>query len=137
MVFCFFCFFCFFLEPTEKPLSKYYKDFPTKTSYWNQCLSHKEIHIYHADFSFKWSRLWSRSTTLLLKLNVEIKAFITSYLDETLYLKEVNLSYKDFLLKSKPLSWEGHVDYVDFSFSSIVIKTNIFLFRPSPFILKK
>ena len=44
----------------------------------------------------------------------KIKAFVTFYLDETLYLKEVNLSYKDFLLKSKPLSWEGHVDYVDF-----------------------
>ena len=87
----------FLLAPTEKPLSKYYKLFPTESSHWIQGLYHKEVHIYYAYFPFKYSRLLSRSRSLLLRLFVEIKAFITSYLDEALCFKEVNLSYKNLL----------------------------------------
>ena len=67
-------------------------------------LDHKELHIYYANFFFKFIYLLSINTFLLLRLFIGIKVFSVSYLKEIIYFKAVDISYKDFLLQSKPLS---------------------------------
>ena len=57
-----------------------------QTSFSNETIFNKEVHLY-----------------ILLRLFIERKAFMTSYLDEVIYFKEVDISYKDCTLKSKPL----------------------------------
>ena len=48
----------------------------------------------------KYNHLLSRSASLLFRLFIAIKALLTSYLSEALDFEEVNLSYKQILLKS-------------------------------------
>ena len=51
----------------------------------------------------KYSQLLSRSTSLLLKLFIEITPFITSYSDEVLYFKRVLIEIKTFIIKKSAL----------------------------------
>ena len=69
---------------------------------------------------------YSETTSLLLRLFIEIKALMTPCLDDVLYIKEVDLSYEDFLLKSKPLSYR----------STHLLRCKL-LFQMQPFMIKK
>ena len=50
---------------------------------------------------FNYSHLLSRSTSLLLKLFIEVKAFITRYSNEVLYFRRVQIERKTVMIKGK------------------------------------
>ena len=60
------------------------------------------MHVVYVNFSFKRSHVLSRNYTFTTKALYRYKAFITSHADEVRHFKELDLSYKVFLLKSMP-----------------------------------